>query len=104
MSMQVGAAHSLVLGLQKPLMQSAVTTQALPSMHFGQVPPPQSTSVSLPSFTAFMQAETQTLPMQKVLTQSVPALHALPFAHFVAHVPPQSTSDSVPSFLPSMHM
>jgi hypothetical protein len=35
---------------QDPLEQSALARQPLPSAQVGQVPPPQSTSVSLPFF------------------------------------------------------
>jgi hypothetical protein len=42
---------------QCPSMQSPSATQVLPSAHVGQLAPPQSTSVSVPSFAPFEQFE-----------------------------------------------
>jgi hypothetical protein len=52
--MHVGAAQVIML-LQKLLVQSALTVQESPFMHAGQVPPPQSVSVSLPFWTLSVQ-------------------------------------------------
>jgi hypothetical protein len=43
---------------QLPVVQSAFTTHVSPSAHGGQVGPPQSTSVSAPSFTPSVHVAT----------------------------------------------
>src|SRR3989442_83566 len=84
--------------------------------HFGHVPPPQSTSVSLAFLIASLQVgpaamstppsvkpPLHTLLVQVPPAQSVPIKHIFPSAH-VGHVPPpQSTSVSLPSLFPSVH-
>jgi hypothetical protein len=69
-------------------------------MQVGQVPPPQSTSVSTPFFRLSEQlAVTQVPPMQLPPTwQSPSMLQCLPAAHLVAQLPPQSMSVSLPFF------
>ena len=60
--------------------------------------PPQSWSVSLPSFKPSLH-EVQVpgpLPKQKLLAQSALAEQCFVSAHFAKHVPPQSTSVSLP--------
>src|SRR4051812_39840442 len=72
-------------------------------MQPGQVPPPQSTSVSAPLRTPSVQLTVrQTLATQLLVEQSAGALHALPVVHGV-HEPPQSTSVSLPLRVPSPH-
>jgi hypothetical protein len=46
-----------VFGSQSPEVQSGPVRQDSPFVHFGQVPPPQSTSVSAPSFTPSVQVD-----------------------------------------------
>ena len=48
-SLQVGAWQVWLAGLHTRLVQSDPKRQCLPTAHGGQVPPPQSTSVSIPS-------------------------------------------------------
>jgi hypothetical protein len=50
---QLGAWH--FPPLQTPLTQSVGLVQPLLVPHFGQLPPPQSTSLSVPSFSASEQ-------------------------------------------------
>jgi hypothetical protein len=88
-----------------PLWQSAATAHVPLVGHFGQVPPPQSTSVSAPFFTLSVQlADWQMLPTQTPLWQSPPTLHVLPAAHFGHEAPPQSMSVSVPFFTVSVQL
>src|SRR3954465_9254425 len=55
-SVHVGTAQVLVgVPVHTPLAQSPATAQPLPSMHFAQSGPPQSRSVSMPSFTTSEQ-------------------------------------------------
>jgi hypothetical protein len=78
--------------------------QLLPLAH-GEQLPPQSTSLSLPSFTPSVQlAALQTLAEQSALAQSLIAAHALPTAHFGQDGPPQSTSVSPAFFTPSVQV
>jgi hypothetical protein len=61
---------------QCPLVQSVLTAQCLPSAQAGQLPPPQSTSVSAPFFTLSVHdGLAQTWFVQILLWQSVPTLH-----------------------------
>src|SRR5262245_25773573 len=100
------ATHTLVVWLQNmlrqsrgPLMQPCVSAQP------GQVPPPQSLSVSLPSLAPSMHCvATQTLPaLQVPLAQSLPLLQDAPTLQVLPQEPPQSTSVSVPFLRPSWH-
>ena len=52
---QAGAGATQSPPVQTPLMQSPPVAQCLPSAHFGQLGPPQSTSVSLPFWTPSVQ-------------------------------------------------
>jgi hypothetical protein len=85
--------------------QSEPTLQALPVAHFGQ-PPPQSTSVSVPSFVLFVlqPGAVHIFEMQLLFWQSAPVLHPWPFGHLFGHVPPQSTPVSGPFFTVSVHV
>jgi hypothetical protein len=102
---------------QLPVAQSASTSQVLPSAHGGQASPPQSTSVSIPSFTQSAQlgdpgvtgshvarVAAQRPLVHVPLAQSAPSLQALPSAHGGQASPPQSTSVSVPFLTPSAHV
>jgi hypothetical protein len=89
------------------LLQSALIPHVLLSAHFGQVGPPQSTSVSLPFLIPSMQvavAAAQTPELQLLLLQSALTRQALPFAHFEVQLPPQSTSVSSPFFTVSVQV
>jgi hypothetical protein len=80
-----------------PLTQSEPTMQAFPVAHAAQVPPPQSTSVSLPFLTPSEQVGTrQTPPEQTLLEQSEEMRQTLPLAQAAQVPPPQSTSVSLP--------
>ena len=60
-----------LLALQMPLVQSEPTMQLEPVAHLGQVPPPQSTSVSRPFLMPSVQvAGWQTAPKQLNEVQS----------------------------------
>jgi hypothetical protein len=101
-SVQLPAAQSLLE--QIPLRQSDVLSQALLSAHLPQLPP-QSTSVSDPSFTASEQEGIeQTLPMHVPLLQSEPTKQAFPVRHLPHVAPPQSTSVSAPFLTLSVHV
>jgi hypothetical protein len=85
-------------------VQSTLAAHALPFAQPGQVPPPQSTPVSVPFFTPSAHvACAQRLLVQTPLAQSVAAVHATPAAHFW-QPPPQSTPVSLPSLTPSVHV
>jgi hypothetical protein len=88
-------------------VQSVAAAHALPTPHLvAQVAPvvatpPQSTSVSVPFFTASGQTGAlQRELVQTPLTQSAPAEHPEPVAHRFAgaQLPPQSIAVSVPFF------
>src|SRR6185503_21083953 len=97
LSEQVAARH-LKSVPQTELTQSPFVVQTRPALHFGQVDPPQSTSVSLPFMTpSEHDAAVQTLFVHRLLVQSAFALHAWPLGHF-GQLPPQSTADSEPFF------
>jgi hypothetical protein len=87
---------------QMPVTQSAGTLQCLPEAQAGQVPPPQSTSVSAPSCAPSLQV----VPMQTPLVQA-PVLQSVPTRQCwggtqAAHLPPpQSMSVSAPFCTPS---
>src|SRR6266404_10004793 len=71
-----------MLAMQSPLTQSIACWHIFPTAQAGQVPPPQSTSVSKPFWTMSVQvgAGWQVPPMQIVLWQSPPLPHVLPSA------------------------
>src|SRR5688572_11603446 len=77
--------------VQVPLAQSAPAPQSLPTAHFGQVLPPQSTSDSAPSLIMLLHetGTRQTLLEQKALAQSLAIKHICPFAHLLGQMPPQ---------------
>jgi acetyl esterase len=82
-----------------------LTLHAFPKPHFAQSGPPQSTSVSAPSFAPSAHAAPrQTFPWQMPLRQSAPDAHAFWFAHFGHAAPPQSVSDSPSFFTPSLQL
>lgn len=96
--------------LHTPLTQSPEEQQFLPSPQVAPQLPPQSLSVSSPSFTMLAQVftETQIPPGQLPLAQSPAAEHFCPSAHFLPAatqvVPPQSWSVSLPFFTPSLQL
>jgi hypothetical protein len=104
-SAQVGAWHVLVVvPVHTPLAQSLPTRQTLADAQVGQVPPPQSTSVSAPFFTTSAQVGVwHTLPVHLPLWQSPLTAQALPLAQSDVQLPPQSMSVSVPFLTPSVH-
>src|SRR5687768_6949044 len=81
-----------------PLVQSELTAQSLSFAHAGQVPPPQSTSVSAPFLSTSMQlgVEQTRDGLQLALTQSPSTAHAWPLMQSGQLGPPQSTPVSVP--------
>jgi hypothetical protein len=80
------------------LLQSLGTKHFCDAAHAGQVPPPQSTSVSVPSWTLSVHdALWQVPPTQLLSLQSVGITQRFPTAHAAQAPPPQSTSVSVPS-------
>jgi hypothetical protein len=74
--------------------------------HFVGQEPPQSTPVSLPSFTPSEHwPATQRRPAeQSPLVQSLFSAQTWPFPHALQVPPPQSTSVSLPSCTPSLHL
>jgi hypothetical protein len=87
--------------LQTPLTQSVPTRQLCPAEHFGQVPPPQSTSVSLPFFTPSLQVGAwQTPPLQTLLWQT-PEQHGCPSPPHAVHVPLPLQTMLVPQAVPA---
>jgi hypothetical protein len=67
-------------------------------------PPPQSTSLSLPSTTPSLQLCARQVPEAHTpLEQSPLTLHVAPVAHGEHEEPPQSTNVSDPSFTPFEH-
>ena len=110
-SAQVEATH-LPLAEQAAILQSAVSLQLLPTSHAlpsAEHGPPQSRSVSPPSFTRSRQMDAthfpgaQVLPSHAPLAQSLAALQAWPTPHFLAQPPPQSMPASPADFLRSRH-
>ena len=89
-------------------VQSAVMEHTFPSAHLAVQDPPQSTSVSLPSFTPSKQSPPTHLfvvRLQTPLVQSALAAQVRVLAQVKVspsqYVPPQSVSVSIPSFIPS---
>ena len=69
------------------------------------MPPPQSTSVSVPFLMASVQVgAAHILPKQRRLVQSEFKLHPLPFPQAPQAGPPQSTSVSVPFLMASKQL
>ena len=102
MSEQLAGAHAFET--QSTLTQSAPLVHALPVPQGAHDAPPQSWSVSLPSFRPSPQvAATHRLAAQIPLVQSVICPQARPSTQ-APHVPPQSTSVSLPSFTPSVQL
>jgi len=85
-----------------PLMQLVAPLQPAPNPHFAGQLPPQSTSVSSPSFNPFEQALEAHAPSRQIpLVQSRAAAQEIPFAHLCGQLPPQSTLVSAPFRTPS---
>jgi hypothetical protein len=84
------------------LVQSESTLHIEPPPQAGHAPPPQSTSLSLPSTTRSSHAgDLQTSPRQRRLSQSSFVLQARLIGHRAQSAPPQSMSVSVSSIFPS---
>ena len=90
-----------------PMAQSELTTHARPTLQRAQLLfPPQSTSVSLPSFLLskhWFASHVNDCPSQALLVQSLLVWHFSPVAQVLQVPPPQSTSVSAPSCLWSVH-
>ncbi len=109
-----GRVQTWVIGSQAPEAQSAGTAQESPTAHVfpcATQDPPQSTSVSVPSFTPSVQlAATQrwVLPSHRPEVQSAGTPQATPFAQVFPSAtqaaPPQSTPVSTPFFAPSVQV
>jgi hypothetical protein len=94
-----------LLPVQTLLTQSAGTLQVLVSAHL-EHEPPQSTSVSVPSFVPLVQLAVWHLPLvQLPERQSAATEQPAPTAHLfvVLQEPPQSTSVSEPFLTVSLH-
>jgi hypothetical protein len=105
-SLQVVATQTWVIVLQAIEVQSDSCKHCFPSGHAAQMPPPQSTSVSLPSLTWSSHVEATQVPepmSHTVDAQSRVSLQSLPTAQAAQVPPPQSTSVSLPSLTPSAH-
>src|SRR5204863_7298694 len=92
--------------MQEPLVQSMPVTHVLPGAQCGQLPPPQSMSVSVPFLMLSMQfgvAVEQIPPAHGGIWQSGSMLHIFPGGHG-GQFPPQSTSVSIPFFMPSVQL
>ena len=75
-------------------MQSALTQQTFRFPQVLQLPPPQSTSVSVPFLTPSMHLGGGHLPLHIPFSQSDPPAHIWPEVHGTQSGPPQSTSVS----------
>src|SRR4051812_27962461 len=102
-----------IMGAHTPFMQSVLAQSLLPLQgcpigHGPQMPPPQSTPVSVPFLMPSLQVGTtggaHTPFTQSVLWQSLPLLQGCPFMHFGHAPPPQSVPVSVPFLMPSTHV
>lgn len=97
--------------VQTYVVQSVVPEQPLPGRQRLHAGPPQSASVSVPSFCPFAQVAAAPhvpnpfpcCPAQTPLAQSGAALHPLPTRH-TGHEPPQSTPVSSPSLTASVQV
>jgi hypothetical protein len=79
--------------VQTPFKQSVAARHAVPCAHFGQLAPPQSTSLSAPFVTLSLQVATRHVPpVQTPLEQSTAPRHALPSGQRLQALPPQSVS------------
>ncbi len=100
-SKHVLEAHLPVTLSHALVVQSELRVHPLPTPQAEQVPPPQSTSVSLPSCALsehWVESHTCATASQAWLTQSLSTRHFWFTAHFAGQTPPpQSTSVSVPS-------
>jgi hypothetical protein len=97
-----------VIATQLALLQSPLTMHILPFPHVfaGAQDPPQSTSVSLPFFSASLHdgaVHTCVAAGQIPLAQSAGVAHIRPVAHGGHVPPPQLTSVSVPFLTASVH-
>src|SRR5579883_1211442 len=99
LSLHEGAAHTALT--QTRLVQSAPRMQCRPGAQAGQAPPPQSTSVSLPSLPPSEQPPfaAHTALTHEPLRQSASTRQLLPSAQAGQAPPPQSTSVSLPSLI-----
>jgi hypothetical protein len=100
-------AATQTLPLQLLDRQSELVPQLLPSPHLPQVEPPQSTSVSVPSFVPFEHEAggcVHTLFEHNAVVQSAAPRQLLPVLHLGQEAPPQSTSVSVPFFTLSVQV
>src|SRR5439155_16462437 len=97
LSLHEGAALQ-TLFVHSALTQSRARKQARPLTQGTHVPPPQSTSVSPPFFTASAhEGAAQVAFTHTPLRQSPPPMHACPVWHLGQVLPPQSMSVSAPS-------
>mmetsp|Transcript_24545 Transcript_24545/g.50957 ORF Transcript_24545/g.50957 Transcript_24545/m.50957 type:complete len:214 (-) Transcript_24545:353-994(-) len=88
-----------------PDRQSPLTRHCLPLLHLGQVPPPQSTSVSAPFVTPSLHVTSVHLPLSHTpLAQSEFWVQSWPPPHFEQSGPPQSMPVSWPLRTPSVHV
>jgi hypothetical protein len=108
-SSHVSGVHPQTPALHGPFAQSVLTLQANPGAHFGQVPPPQSTSVSAPFFDRSLQAgglhvRAPPVPaaLQIPLWQSRATRQGELSGHALQSGPPQSTPVSLASFFMSV--
>jgi hypothetical protein len=86
--------------------QSEGCMQVLPSPHAGQLPPPQSMSVSLPSLSWSSHVDVAHVSLNVSHAdeaQSEATLQSCPTWQGEHVPPPQSTSVSLPSLMPSVH-
>jgi hypothetical protein len=83
--------------------QSCATPQARPVPHAWHVPPPQSTSVSVPFLIPSKHEGAWQMPIQAPDVQSEPVRQVTPFAHGGHVPPPQSIPVSLPFKTPSEH-
>ena len=93
LSEQLGAAHFPIMHLLS--LQSVFIMHVFPVEHVWHDPPPQSVSVSVPSFMLSVHVAIEhTLFMQLLFWQSLFAEHVFPVMHLLHFVPPQSVSVS----------
>ena len=93
--------HTCATASQAFEVQSALTLHFWPVTQVGQVPPPQSVSVSRPSTrwsVHWLDTQVSDSPSQAVEVQSASTAHTLPLGQAEQVPPPQSTSVSAPSF------